>query len=426
MTDVSPDGSTPVSRRTFMRGAATLAAGLAALDRLPGAHAAGSDEIRAGLVGCGSRGTGAALNALDAAPGVRIVALADAVQDRLDQCRTTLAEKHPDVASVPADRCFVGLDACDRLLETDVNYVILAAPPGFRPAHIAAAVRAGRHVFAEKPVAVDAAGVRQCLDLADEIGRRGLALVAGTQYRHFEPYVQSMARLHDGAIGTITSARAYYHTGELWHHERQPGWSDLEHQMRNWLYYTWLSGDHIVEQFIHNLDAINWALRARPERAVATGGRPVRTAPEFGHIYDHFAVVYEYPGGVTCTAMCRQQNGCEKKITNQFTGTRGHAVVLPDYTIDGARPWKYEGTPNEMYVQEHTDLIASIRAGRPLNELRQVAESTLTAVMGRMSAYTGRTITWDEAMAADESLMPARLEWGAMPTPAVPMPGWGT
>lgn len=426
MTEQAPAGSSPVSRRTFIRGAATLAAGFATLDRLPGAHAAGSDEIRVGLVGCGSRGTGAALNALAAAPGVRVVALADAFRDRLDQCRAALGEQHPDVALVPEDRCFVGLDACDRLLEADVNYVILAEPPGFRPSHIAAAVRAGRHVFAEKPVAVDAAGVRQCLDLAPEIARRGLAFVAGTQYRHFEPYIQSMTRLHDGAIGTITSARAYYHTGELWHHERQPHWSDLENQLRNWLYYTWLSGDHIAEQFIHNLDAINWAFRAVPQRAIATGGRQVRTAPEFGHIYDHFAVVYEYPGGVTCTAMCRQQNGCEKKITNQFTGTAGEAVVLPEYTIGGRRPWKYEGEPNDMYVQEHTDLIASIRAGRPLNELRQVAESTLTAVMGRMSAYTGRSISWEEALAADESLMPGRVEWGPLPTPAVPMPGGET
>ena len=423
MSEQSPAGTPPLSRRTFIRGAASLAAGLAAMDRLPGAHAAGSDEIRVGLVGCGSRGTGAALNALAAAPGVRVVALADAFRDRLDQCRAALAEEHPGAAAVPEDRCFVGLDACERLLETDVNYVILATPPGFRPAHIAAAVRAGRHIFAEKPVAVDAAGVRQCLDLAAEIDRKGLALVAGTQYRHFEPYVQSMARLHEGAIGTVTGARAYYNTGELWHHERQPQWSDVEHQLRNWLYYTWLSGDHIVEQFIHNLDAINWAFRAIPQRAVATGGRQVRTAPEFGHIYDHFAVVYEYPNGATCTAMCRQQNGCEKKVSNEFTGTAGHAIVLPEYTISGRRPWKYEGEPNDMYVQEHTDLIAGIRAGRALNELRQVAESTLTAIMGRMSAYTGRSITWNEALAADESLMPARLQWGPMPTPPVPMPG---
>ena len=422
------DSGDHLSRRSFIRGAAaaTLAAGLPSMDRFAGAFAAGSDEIRVGLVGCGSRGTGAALNVLAAAPGVRVVALADAFRDRLDQCRAALAEKHADVASVSEDRCFVGLNAFEDLVQTDVNYVILASPPGFRPAQIAAAVRAGRNVFAEKPVAVDAAGVRACLGLVDEIGSRGIGFAAGTQYRHFDPYIQAMRRIHDGAIGRLTSARAFYNTGELWHRYREPEWTDLENQIRNWLYYTWLSGDHIVEQFIHNIDAMNWAFNAAPLRAVATGGRQVRTAPEYGHIYDHFAVVYEYPAGATCTAMCRQQNGCEKKITNELTGTEGSAVVLPTYSIDGPRAWKYEGEPNDMYVQEHTDLIASIRAGRPLNELRQVAESTLTAVMGRMSAYSGRTVTWDEALNADESLVPERLEWGPMPTPAVPMPGFGT
>jgi myo-inositol 2-dehydrogenase/D-chiro-inositol 1-dehydrogenase len=426
MTAPVVDGANPISRRRFIQGAATLAAGAAAFRGLPGAHAAGSDEIRVGLVGCGGRGTGAALNALAAAPGVRIVALADGFRDRLDGCRAALAEQQTAVATVPEERCFVGLDACDRLLETDVNYVILAAPPGFRPGHIAKAVRAGRHIFAEKPVAVDAAGVRACFDLAPEIASKGLAFVAGTQYRHFEPYIQFVSRLHDGAIGRITNARAYYNTSELWHHPRQPHWTDVEYQVRNWLYYTWLSGDHITEQFIHNLDAINWGLNALPRRAIATGGRQVRTAPEFGHIYDHFAVLYEYPGGVTCTAMCRQQNGTEKKVSNEFTGTDGDAVVLPEYTITGKRPWKYEGEPNDMYVQEHTDLIASIRSGRPLNELRQVAESTLTAVMGRISAYEGRSITWEEALAADDALMPQRLEWGPMPTPPVAMPGTDT
>ena len=421
-------GADRLTRRSFIQGAAaaTMAAGLASADRLAGAFAAGSDEMRVGLVGCGSRGTGAALNALAAAPGVRVVALADAFRDRLDQCRAALVEKHPEVATVSDDRCFVGLDAYERLLETDVNYVLLAAPPGFRPAHIAAAVRAGRHVFAEKPIAVDAAGVRACLDLELEIQRRGLGFVAGTQYRHFDPFIQAMTRIHGGVIGRLTSARAYYNTGELWHRPREVAWTDLENQVRNWLYYTWLSGDHIVEQFIHNLDAMNWAFNGLPLRAVATGGRQVRTAPEFGHIYDHFAVVYEYPDGATCTAMCRQQNGCEKKITNELTGTEGTAVVLPTYSITGPRSWTYEGEPNDMYVQEHTDMIASLRAGRPLNELRQVAESTLTAVMGRMSAYSGRTVTWDEAMRSDESLMPEHLEWGPMPTPPVPMPGFGT
>jgi predicted dehydrogenase len=313
------------------------------------------------------------------------------------------------------------------LLKTDVNYVILASPPGFRPVHIAAAVAAGKNVFAEKPVAVDAAGVRACIGLADEVTRRGIAMAAGTQYRHFDPYIQAMKRIHDGAIGQLTGARAYYNTGELWKRDRQDNWSDLENQMRNWLYYTWLSGDHIVEQFIHNIDALNWAFNGHPLRATGTGGRQVRTAPEYGHIYDHFAIVYEYDNDAFATAMCRQQNGTEKKVANEFTGTRGTAYVLPDYSIKGATTWKYDvAEPNDMYVQEHTDLIASIRAGKPLNELKQVAESSLTAIMGRMSAYSGKTITWDEALNSPESLMPTTLTWGPMPSPPVAMPGLAT
>jgi myo-inositol 2-dehydrogenase / D-chiro-inositol 1-dehydrogenase len=417
-----------VTRRDFIRtatGAAVAGSVASSLDRLTGAYAAGSDEIRIGLVGCGGRGTGAAGNALKAAPGVRLVAVADAFQDRLDAARKALVDENGDAASVADDHCFVGLDAYEQLLKTDINYVILATPPGFRATHIKAAIGAGKNIFAEKPVAVDAPAVRDCIAMADDITKKGIAIAAGTQYRHFEPYIEAMKRLHDGAIGKITSARAYYNTSELWHHERQPAWSDLENQVRNWLYYTWLSGDHIVEQFIHNIDAMNWAFQGHPIRAIATGGRQVRTAPEFGHIYDHFAVVYEYPDGAFLTAMCRQQNGTTKKVGNEFTGTNGSAVVLPTYSIAGPNPWKYErqGDPPDMYVQEHTDLIASIRAGKPLNELKQVAESSMTAILGRMSAYTGKTITWDDAINDSVSLMPSHLDWGAMPTPPVPMPG---
>jgi myo-inositol 2-dehydrogenase / D-chiro-inositol 1-dehydrogenase len=421
-------GAEGVTRREFIRNAtaATVAASVASTIGLSGAYAAGSDEIRVGLVGCGGRGTGAAGNVLKAAPGVRIVAMADAFQDRLDTSRKALADEHPDIATVADDHCFVGLDAYQKLLQTDVNYVILATPPGFRHIQIEAAIKAGKNIFAEKPVAVDPAGVRHCFALADEIGRRGISMVAGTQYRHFEPYIESMKRIHGGSIGKVLAARAYYNTGELWIHERQPEWTELENQIRNWLYYTWLSGDHIVEQFIHNIDAINWALGGHPVRAIATGGRQVRTAPEYGQIYDHFAVSYEYPDAVFCAAMCRQQNGTDKKVANEFTGTTGEAFVLPTYYITGANPWKYEGDPNDMYVQEHTDLIASIRSGQPLNELKQVAESSLTAIMGRMSAYTGKTVEWDEALNSPESLMPDELKWGPMPTPPVPMPGLST
>jgi len=422
---MSQQHSHGATRREFIQGATAAAVGTAALGvpGFTGAYAQGSDEIRVGLVGCGGRGTGAAVNALNAAPGVRVVALADAFQDRLDACRQRLAKQKPETATVAEDHCFVGLDAYQELLKTEVNYVILASPPGFRPTHIAAGLEAGKHVFAEKPVAVDSAGVRKCLSLVDEFSKRGLAIGAGTQYRHFDPYLQSMRRIHDGAIGKLVGARGFYNTGELWHHEPKPEWTELENQVRNWLYYTWLSGDHLVEQAIHNVDALNWAFNAHPLKAIGTGGRLVRTAPEFGHIYDHFAIVYEYPDEAFASMMCRQQNGCDKKVANEFSGPNGTAYVLPEYHITGPNAWKYEAEPNDMYVQEHTDFIESIRAGKPVNELKMVAESTLTAIMGRMSAYSGRTITWEDALNSPEDLMPPQLSWGPMPTPPVPLPG---
>ncbi len=407
-------------------------AGVSALSQMatiPGAYAAGSDEIRVGLVGCGGRGSGAAMNALKSAEGVRLVAMADAFKDRLDSSRQQLTQRGGEAVQVTDERCFVGLDAVDKLLQTDVNYVILASPPGFRPGHIKAAVAAGKHIFAEKPVAVDGAGVRQCFELAPEITQKKLALVAGTQYRHFIPYLESMKRIHGGEIGDLVEGRCYYNTTELWKRDRQPEWSDLENQMRNWLYYTWLSGDHIVEQAIHNVDAMNWAYGANPVRAMALGGRQTRIQPEFGNIYDHFTVEYEFPNGARCVLMCRQQEGCDKKVANEFVGTKGTAFVLPQYYITGKNEWKLDDTTStdlgNAYVQEHTDAIASIRAGKPLNELKQVAESSLSAILGRHAAYTGQVVTWEEALNTP-SLFPQTLTWGPMPVPPVPMPGQPT
>jgi myo-inositol 2-dehydrogenase/D-chiro-inositol 1-dehydrogenase len=437
VADVTNDDATPGAdssaghtRRTFLKhaGVAAVATTIASrLDGMSGAYAAGTDEIRIGLVGCGGRGTGAAMNALQSAQGVRLVAMADAFQDRLTSARKLLVEKGGTGVAVTDDHCFVGLDAYEKLLATDVNYVILATPPGFRPIHIKAAVAAGKNVFAEKPVAVDAVGIRACLETADEVTKKGLGLVAGTQYRHFVPYMESIKRIHDGQIGSLVAGRCYFNTAGLWSHERQANWTDLEFQIRNWLYYTWLSGDHIVEQFIHNVDTMVWTYNNHPLRATGSGGRQVRTEPIYGHIFDHFAIDYEFPDGAHCAAMCRQQDGTDKKVANEFVGTKGTAFVLPQYYITGEKPWKLDasiGTDlGNAYVQEHTDLIASIRAGKPLNELKQVAEASLAAIMGRMAAYTGKTVTWEEALASKESLMPNTLAWGPMPVPAVAMPG---
>ena len=261
------------TRRDFIKATAAAGTTLAAAGLpLPAVHAAGSDEIRVGLVGCGGRGRGAASDALKAAPGVRLVAMGDAFADRVAEAQQRLQELG-EAAHVPSERCFVGLDAFEKVIASDVNYVILATPPGFRPAHLKAAIAAGKNVFTEKPVAVDGPGIRTCLTLYEEAKTRRLGVGAGTQRRHEHGYIEAVKRVREGAIGDIVAARAYWNQGALWSKPRQNGWSDLEWQMRNWLYFTWLSGDHIVEQHVHNLDAVNWAMGAHPVRAMGMGGR---------------------------------------------------------------------------------------------------------------------------------------------------------
>jgi len=426
--DQHPDG---LSRRNFLKTATAAAVGGAVasgLEFVPGAYAAGSDEIRVGLIGCGGRGTGAARNVLASAQGVRIVAMGDTFKDRLEGSKKALSDRMGGQFQIAEDRCFVGLDAFEKVLATDANYIILATPPGFRPQHLKAAIAAGKNIFTEKPVAVDAPGIRLVMQLADEAASKKLAIVAGTQRRHQAGYLETLGRVHDGAIGEIVAARCYWNQGGLWHKDKQAEWSELEYQIRNWLYYTWLSGDHIVEQHVHNIDVINWALRGHPLRAVGMGGRQVRTGPEFGHIFDHFAIDYEYPNGVHVMSMARQIDGCENNVSEALVGTKGTCrtdAAASRYELTGTNAWRRPKNDKDVdpYVQEHTDLIASIRAGKPLNELKQVAESVLTAIMGRMSTYSGKAVTWDEALASNESLVPDKLTWGPMPTPAVAMPG---
>ncbi len=417
------------TRRDFLKTStvAALATGIttAHTNVIASAFATGSDIIRVGLIGCGGRGTGAAQNVLNSAPGVKLVAMADAFKDRLDESRVNLKELG-DKVELTDDRCFAGLDAFEKVLALkDVNYVILASPPGFRPQHIKAAVASGKHVFAEKPVAVDGPGVRTCLAAYEAAKSKGIAIGAGTQNRHKTGYIETMKLIHDGAIGQILAARCYFNTGAIWMKPRQPEWTDMEWQLRNWYYFTYLSGDHIVEQHVHQLDAINWAMNAHPVRASTLGGRQARTDPAYGHIYDHFTVEYEYENGARLMSMSRQMVGCDNKIAEAMVGTKGECQInsYRTYAITGEKSWQFTGVDNEPYVQEHTDLIESIRAGKPNNELKSVTESSLTAIMGRMSAYTGKTVTWEQALNSKEKLMPDSLAWGPMPVPPVAMPG---
>jgi myo-inositol 2-dehydrogenase / D-chiro-inositol 1-dehydrogenase len=417
------------SRRDFLRTttAAVVGGTLASTVNIPGAFAAGSDEIRVGVIGCGGRGTGAIDNVLAAAPGVRLVAVGDLFPDRLAESLKNLA-KLGDKVAVPKEQQFTGWDAYEKVIASDVNYVILAAPPGFRPTHLQAAIAAGKHVFTEKPVAVDAAGYKTVIAAADVARQKGLGIAAGTQRRHHAAYREAMKRLHDGAIGDIVAIRAYWNQGGLWNKPREASWSDMEFQLRNWLYYTWLSGDHIVEQHVHNLDVGNWGMNGIPVRVFGVGGRQARTAPEYGHIFDHFGLEYEYANGVRMQSMCRQIPGTPGLVAEAFVGTKGTMDTQDGrrYEISGPNAWKWSGEFTDPYQQEHTNLIESIRAAKPINELKQVADSTLTAICGRESAYTGKVVAFDQYVATDQNLSPAKLEFGPMPTPPVAIPGSGT
>src|SRR5688572_19862837 len=419
----------PVTRRTFINTTAAAAAAMAWPGSAHGFYAWGSDVIRVGVIGCGGRGTGAAGDCLKGTEGVEIVALGDLAPDRLASCRTELEKlgaSNPAFAErikVTDATAFSGFDAYQKVIASGVDLVILASPPAYRPIHLAAAVDAGKHIFSEKPVAVDAAGIRSVLATYERAKAKNLGIGVGTQRRHQADYQETIERIQGGAIVDIMSGQVFWNQGGLWSRERKPEWTDAEWQIRNWLYFTWLSGDHIVEQHVHNIDVANWVMGGHPVKAVGVGGRQFRTDPKYGHIYDHFAIDFEYPDGARVVSMCRQIEGTRGKIGEHFIGTAGTSD--PSAFIQGARPWKYEAPERRVspYVQEHTDLVASLRAGKPLNELQQVAESTLTAIMGREAAYTGQEITWDQILAAKQDLVPPSVAFGPLEVPPVPMPG---
>jgi predicted dehydrogenase len=414
--------------------AATLLAPFAAAELARGAGSPrGADTLRVGVIGCGGRGTGAAVDALAASRDVRIVALGDLFADRIEGARNGLKEHDAERASVDSKHCFTGFDAYKGVLGCDVDVVLLATPPGFRPIHFAAAVAAGKHVFMEKPCAVDGPGIRMVLDAARASDEKGLSVVAGTQRRHQRNYVEAVERIRRGDIGLPVAARCYWNQGGLWHVDPQSDRSDVENQIRNWLYHTWLSGDHIVEQHVHQIDVLCWALGGHPARANGVGGRQARTEPRFGHIYDHFGIEYTWPGATTehgaygdvfALSMCRQQDGTDGKVEEVINGTLGSCSMRPGFSsITGPKAWRFEGDNPNPYVEEHKHLQAAVRSGKRVNEAVQVAESTLAAIMGRMAAYTGKEISWEQALQSEERLMPESLEFGPRPVAPVAIPG---
>lgn len=421
------------TRRDFLKTSALATAGATLL--APHVYAADDDKIKVGVIGCGGRGSGAAENVLESARGVEIVALGDYFEEKTGSLRNRLMnfaqtpkiKELGNTVNIPQENCFSGIDNYKKVIESDANYIILATPPGFRPTHLQAAVDAGKNVFTEKPVAVDGPGTRKVLQVYELANQKKLGIGAGTQRRHQYGYLETMKRIHDGAIGDIVNARCYWNGGFIWFRPRKPGMTDLDYQLNNWYHFLWVCGDHICEQHIHNIDVVNWAMGQHPIRAMGMGGRvrPYQDPNVDGNIFNFHAVDFEYPNGIHVLSTCRQINNCDKNVSEALVGTKG--TCIPNrYEINGEvivdrRKDRESANP---YVQEHTDLINSIRAGKPINELKNVAESTLATILGRTATYTGQIVTWDQILNSKTDTMPANLDRNmTIETPPLPVPG---
>ena len=420
-------GAAGASRREFLVSSAILA-GAAATGGLVhprSVHAAGSDAVRIGLIGCGGRGAGAVASALSVNPSAKLVGVSDAFKDRAETACAQLKKMFPDQVAVDSDHLFDDFNGYLRLLESGVDVALLAEPPHFCPKHAEACVEAGVHTFLEKPMAVDSPGVRRILAAGQKAKEKNLSFVSGFETRYSEAARQAVRRVHDGAIGRIVSMEMTYNTGLLWHRGRQPDWTEMQFQMRNWYYFTWLSGDHIVEQHVHLADFTNWIMQEEPPlHAWGYGGRQVRTDPKWGDIFDHHAVVYEYAGGARLYAFTRQQANTYNGVSKLVEGTKG-ILHTPggwtNYVITGAEEWtapREDGNPELTTFREMFD---GIRAGKPINDSREMAHSTMLAILGRMATHSGQRITWDEAFKSDLVLAPASYAWNADP-PVLPGP----
>lgn len=404
-----PTENTKTSRREFIKkGSSMLVAGGVAAGGLSiarAAHSFGSDTIKIGLVGCGGRGTGAAVQALNTAGDVKLVAMGDAFGDRLQVSYRSIRGQHGNKVDVPKNRQFIGFDAYKSVLDTDIDLVILATPPGFRPLHFEAAVEADKHVFMEKPVAVDAPGVRRVLAANELAKNKNKAVAVGLQRHHEVAYKEIIAALQDGTIGDINLTRAYWNSGGVWVRPRNSKQTELEYQMRNWYYFNWLCGDHITEQHIHNLDVINWLKDGYPVSAQGQGGREVRKDIDHGEIFDHHFIEYTYADGSKMFSQCRHIRNCWNSVSEHAHGSKGYADISGGKIYDngGNMIWRTKGT-RDGHQQEHHDLFAELRKGVIPNEAEYGAKSTMTSILGRMATYSGQKISWDEAITSDISL----------------------
>jgi predicted dehydrogenase len=403
------------SRRDFLKQTtgtlATSTVAGAALAR--SAHAAGSDQIKIALIGCGGRGVGAAQNCLDVRDNIKLVAVADAFEDNARRAAESLKKAYGDKVDVPAERVFFGFDAYQKAIHTGVDLVLLVTPPGFRPLHYRAAVEAGKHVFMEKPVCVDAPGFRSVQETNRLAQQKGLKIAVGLNMRHTPSYQETVRRVQDGAVGPLSFLRCYGNNAGVWVRPRKPEQTETEYQMRNWYYFVWLSGDLIVEQTVHLIDAANWAKGAFPVEAHGMGGRQVRTGKDHGQVYDHFAVEYTYADGTKLFCQARHIPGCWNCGETAVHGPLGMASVSGAAT--GKRAWRYTGPQVDGHAQEHVDLIAAIRRDEKYHEGWYGAGSSMTAVLGRMACYSGQVVHWEDAVAKGPDEQPAKFAFDADP-----------
>jgi len=408
------------TRRDFLKGSAGLAAGAAAAGLIlpaSGVFAAGSDTIQLGLVGCGGRGSGAASQALSTNGSVKLVAVADAFEDNARNGLRNLKNQFNDKVDVAGDRVFSGFDAYKKLIDSGVDMVILATPPGFRPMHFEYAVKQNKNIFMEKPVAVDGAGVRQVLAAAEEAKKKNLKVGVGLQRHHSPRYQETVKRIQDGQIGDTVMLRVYWNDAGVWVRPRKPGQTEMEYQMRNWYYFNWLCGDHIVEQHIHNLDVANWVKKGHPIKAEGIGGRTLRNGPDHGQIYDHHYVEYTYADGTKMASQCRHWDKSPGNVSEHVHGIKGYAD-LSAYRItyrDG-KTWSYpkRGEKNPYQV-EHDDFFKAIRDNKPYNEADNGIDSTATAILGRMATYSGQEVSWEQCVNSQLDLHPKTYDFKADP-----------
>jgi predicted dehydrogenase len=415
-----------LTRRDFMKNSAILTGGMFATPMFAKQNffANGNEEIKIAVVGCGGRGTGAAVQALSVKENVKLVAVADAFRDRIDECMKKLNDKSSSEknikarVNVPESNIFVGFDGYKQAIAL-ADVVILTTPPGFRPIHFEEAIRQGKHVFMEKPVAVDPAGIKKVLEVAEIAKQKKLNVVVGLQRHYQKKYREIMKRVHDGKLGDITSGQVYWNNDGVWVNERKTGMTEMEYQMRNWYYFNWLCGDHINEQHIHNIDVMNWAKQGYPVKAQGMGGRVTRVGKDFGEIFDHHFVEFEYADGSILNSQCRHQKGTFTRVDEVLVGTKGSVVCDAGTMKDrkGKTIFQYDDkTDPNPYQVEHDELFASIAKGEyKFADADNGARSTMTAILGRMATYSGQVVEWDKAINSGINLAPPAYDWNAMP-----------